>query len=221
MALGTPLRRRKLLVRLTTIGNVLSGIGITLLGVAIGVKYLLESLGTTGDPLQYPFYIWIGSLGVLAVVLIVSIINTFTEMTGYVHPDDKLYANTLVFIMTLGTILTFGLLEGFDTAEIQGSLFNMGTMIVIAYIFLFIFVFFGSRISTGAETGQIKEMTSRFMLVSLILGAIMAGVNFALNWIWLFTASYAWAAGALFVFAIALVFIIVFFLGRRYEPLGE
>ncbi|MFX1369881.1 MAG: hypothetical protein ACFFAY_14900 [Promethearchaeota archaeon] len=209
------------MVRLTTIGNVLSGIGITLLGVAIGIKYLLESLGTTGDPLQYPFYIWMGSLGVLAIVLLVSIVNTFTEMTGFVHPDDKLYANTLVFIMTLGTILTFGLLEGFDTAEIQGSLFNMGTMIVIAYIFLFIFVFFGTRIAEGAETGQVKEMTSRFMLVSLILGAIMAGVNLALNWIWIFTASYAWAAGTLFLFAIALVFIIVIFLGRRYEPVGE
>ncbi len=209
------------MVRLTTIGNVLSGIGITLLGVAIGIKYLLQSLGTTGDPLQYPFYIWMGSLGVLAIVLLVSIVNTFTEMTGFVHPDDKLYANTLVFIMTLGTILTFGLLEGFDTAEIQGSLFNMGTMIVIAYIFLFIFVFFGTRIAEGAETGQVKEMTSRFMLVSLILGAIMAGVNFALNWIWLLTESYAWAAGTLFLFAIALVFIIVIFLGRRYEPVGE
>jgi hypothetical protein len=209
------------LVRLTTIGNVLSGIGITLLAVAIGVKYLLQSLGTTGDPLQYPFYIWLGSLVVLGIVLLVSIINTFTEMTGFVHPDDKLYANTLVFIMTLATILTFGLLNGYETAEIQGALFNMGTMIVIAYIFLFIFVFFGTRIAEGAETGQVKEMTSRFMLVSLILGAIMAGVNFVLNWIWLFTASYAWAAGTLFLFAIALVFIIVIFLGRRYEPVGE
>ncbi len=209
------------MVRLTTIGNVLSGIGITLLAVAIGVKYLLQSLGTTGDPLQYPFYIWLGSLVVLGIVLLVSIINTFTEMTGFVHPDDKLYANTLVFIMTLATILTFGLLHGYETAEIQGALFNMGTMIVIAYIFLFIFVFFGTRIAEGAETGQVKEMTSRFMLVSLILGAIMAGVNFVLNWIWLFTASYAWAAGTLFLFAIALVFIIVIFLGRRYEPVGE
>ena len=209
------------MVRLTTIGNVLSGIGITLLGVAIGVKYLLQSLGTTGNPLQYPFYIWLGSLGVLGIVLLVSIVNTFTEMTGFVHPDDKLYANTLVFIMTLGTILTFGLMEGYETAEIQNALFNMGTMIVIAYIFLFIFVFFGTRIAEGSETGQVKEMTSRFMLVSLILGAIMAGVNFALNWIWLFTASYAWAAGTLFLFAIALVFIIVVFLGRRYEPVGE
>ena len=209
------------MVRLTTIGNVLSGIGITLLAVAIGVKYLLQSLGTTGDPLQYPFYIWLGSLVVLGIVLLVSIINTFTEMTGFVHPDDKLYANTLVFIMTLATILTFGLLYGYETAEIQGALFNMGTMIVIAYIFLFIFVFFGTRIAEGAETGQVKEMTSRFMLVSLILGAIMAGVNFVLNWIWLFTASYAWAAGTLFLFAIALVFIIVIFLGRRYEPVGE
>ena len=68
---------RKLLVRLTSIGNVLSGIGITLLGVAIGLKYLLESLGTTGDPLQYPFFIWLGSLILLGIAGIV-----FSSFTG-------------------------------------------------------------------------------------------------------------------------------------------
>jgi len=99
-------------------------------------------------------------------------------------------------------------------------LFDMGTMIVIAYIFLFVFVFFGNRIATGAETGQVKEMTSRFMLVSLVLGVIMAGVYLILSVI-KNTYTYGWAAGALFLLAVGLVVLIVFFLGRRYEPVGE
>jgi len=206
-------------MRVTTIGNFLSGIGLTLLGVTIGLKYLLDSLSATPEQLLYPFYIWIGAIIVLGVVLIISIINTFTEMTGFVHPDDKLISNMLVYIHALGTLLTYGLLTGID-AVTQGYLFDMGTMVVIAYIFLFVFVFFGSKIAVGAETGQVKEMTSRFMLVSLVLGVIMAGVYLAMSII-KNTWSYGWAAGALFLLAVALVVVIVFFLGRRYEPVGE
>ncbi len=207
------------MVRITTIGNFLSGIGLALLGFTIGVKWLLDSVSASPDQLVYPFYIWIGALGVLAVVLIISIINTFTEMTGYVHPDDKLISNMLVYIHALGTLLTYGLLSGIDET-IQGYMFDMGTMIVIAYIFLFVFVFFGSRISEGAETGQIKEMTSRFMIVSLVLGVIMAGVYLVTSII-KDTLTYGWAAGVLFGIAVLLVVCIVIFLGRRYEPVGE
>ena len=207
------------MVRLTTIGNFLSGIGLTLLAGTIGARWLLEVTSATGDLLLIPFYIWVVSLGVLGVVLLIAIINTFTEMTGFVHPDDKMLSNMLVYMMAIGTLLTYGLLEGVDTI-VQGYLFDMGTMIVIAYVFLFVFVFFGRRISEGAETGQIKEMTSRFMIVSLILGVIMAGV-YLLASIIKDTLTYGWASGVLFGLAFLLVICIVIFLGRRYEPVGE
>ena len=207
------------MVRLTTIGNFLSGIGLTLLGGAIGAKALLDVVTASAELLVIPFYIWLIALGVLAIVLIIAIINTFTEMTGFVHPDDKMMSNMLVYLMSIGTLLTYGLLDGVD-AVVQGYLFDMGTMIVIAYVFLFVFVFFGGRISEGAETGQTKEMTSRFMIVSLILGVIMAGVYLTASII-KDTLTYGWAAGVLFGIALLLVFSIVVFLGRRYEPVGE
>lgn len=207
------------MVRVTTIGNFLSGIGLTLLGVTIGVKALLDSVSATPEQLLYPFYIWIGALVVLGAVLLISIINTFTEITGFVHPDDKLVSNMLVYMHALGTLLTYGLLDGLD-ATTQSYLFDMGTMIVIAYIFLFVFVFFGSKIAAGAETGQVKEMTSRFMLVSLVLGVVMAGVYLVMSVIQN-ALSYGYASGALFLLAVGLVLLIVLFLGRRYEPVGE
>jgi hypothetical protein len=94
-------------------------------------------------------------------------------------------------------------------------------MIVIAYVFLFVFVFFSSTITEGSATGQVKEMTSRFMLVSLFLGIIMAGIKVGLDTVWLFTGSYSWAAALLGLFAATLVLLIIFYLGRKYEPVGE
>jgi len=207
------------MVRLTTIGNFLSGIGLTLLGGTIGAKALLDVVTASPELLVIPFYIWLIALAVLAIVLVIAVINTFTEITGFVHPDDKMMSNMLVYMMSIATLLTYGLLDGVDII-IQGYLFDMGTMIVIAYIFLFVFVFFGGRISEGAETGQTKEMTSRFMIVSLILGVIMAGIYLTTSVI-RDTLSYGWAAGVLFGIAVLLVFSIVIFLGRRYEPVGE
>ena len=209
----------EIMIRVIAIGNFLSGIGLAALGFAIILKAILDTGSPTPAQLLYPFYIWAVALAGLGVVLLISIVNTFTEITGFVNPDDKLVSNMLVYIHALATLLTFGLLEGVD-AVTQGYLFDMGTMIVIAYIFLFVFVFFGSKIAVGAETGQVKEMTSRFMLVSLVLGVIMAGVYLALSII-KNTFSYGWAAGGLFLLAFALVVLIVFFLGRRYEPVGE
>jgi hypothetical protein len=203
------------MVRLTTIGNFLSGIGLTLLAFTIIVK----AIATQPDQVLYPFYIWMVALGILAVVIIISVINTFTELTGYVHPDDKMLSNMLVYLMAIATLLVYGLLEGVEEL-IQGYLYDMGTMIVIAYIFLFVFVFFGARIYQGTETGQVKEMTSRFMLISLVLGVIMAGAYLLLRVVY-DSLPYSWAAGVLMAFAVGLVFVIVAFLGRRYEPVGE
>lgn len=205
------------MVRLTTLSNVLSGIGLAVLGFSILMKYIIETLTTTTT--SYPYYLWLAGLGLLAVVVIMSVINTFTEITGFVHPEDKLVSNMFVYLMAIGTVLIFGVLD--EGAMYQEVLFNIASMIVIAYVFLFIFVFFSRTITEGSEMGQVKEMTARFMLVSLVLGGIMAALLVGLRSIWDYFGSYNWAAGALGLFAVVLVLVIVFALGRKYEPVGE
>ena len=204
------------MVRLTTISNILAGIGLAILGFSAILKYLLESLGVSAT--GYPFYMWIGGAVILGLVIIFSIINTFTEITGFVHPEDKLVSNMFVFLMAIGTILILGILD--EGVAFQRSLFDGGSMIVIAFVFLFIFVFFSRNLTESGEMGQVKEMTARFMLVSLALGLVMAGLKIGLDTIYA-SLSYAYAAGALGIVAIALSLLLVLVLGRKYEPVGE
>ncbi|TFF94429.1 hypothetical protein EU546_04910 [Candidatus Thorarchaeota archaeon] len=205
------------MVRLTTFSNILAGAGLVVLGVAAVFKYVLEGVGVTGTSI--PLYAWLLSVGLLAVVVVMSVLNTFTEVAGYVHPEDKLVGNMFVFLMAIGSVLMFGILD--EGQAYQDQLFDMASMIVIAYVFLFIFVFFMRTITEGGEVGQVKEMTARFMLVALLLGAVMAGLLFVLDAIQSTFASYEIAAATLGIFAFALVLVVVFALGRRYEPVGE
>jgi hypothetical protein len=206
------------MVRLTTISNVLSGIGITVLGFSAIIKAMLGLLGIT-DTL-YPLYAWIVGAVLLVIVLIMSSVNTFTEKTGFVHPEDKLVSNMFVFLMAIVAILIYGYLDPVNPA-LQVSLFNIASMIVIAYVFLFIFVYFSAAITKGEEKGQVKEMTARFMLVSLLLGVVMAVVKVGFEWILSTLQWYELACVTLGLFALFLVVVTVMFLGRRYEPVGE
>ena len=203
------------MVRLTTIGNLVAGIGLAVLAFAAILHYLLSGIVELAG---VALITWTVAAGLLVLVLIFAVLNTFTEVTGFVHPEDKLIANMFVFIMAIATILIYGIFP--DLAVTQDSLFRTASMIVIAYVFLFVFTYFSSTITEGADMSQVKEMTSRFMLVSLLLGAIMAGLMLLLDWI-MITLSYEWASVSLGGFAVALVFIMAFALGRKYEPVGE
>ena len=209
------------MVRLTTVSNLFAGIGIAVIAGSGALWALLDSLNiASGDSAwMYPFYLWLGGAAILCIVIVMSAITTFTELTGFVHTEDKLVSNMFVYIQAITTILVLGILYPTDTI-LQERLFNVAAMIVIAYVFLFVFIFFSAEITEGSEMGQVKEMTSRFMLVSLFLGAIMAGIKVFLDWVWDITASYGLASLVLGIFAVVLVFGIVAYLGRRYEPVG-
>ena len=211
------------MVRLTTISNLFAGIGIAVIAGSGGLWALLDWIGLASSETAawaIPFYLWIGGAAILGLVIVMSAITTFTELTGFVHPEDKLVSNMFVYLQAITTILVLGILYPLDVV-LQERLFNIAAMIVIAYVFLFVFIFFSAEITEGSDMGQVKEMTSRFMLVSLFLGAIMAGIKVFLDFVWDTTGSYGMASLVLAIFAIVLVFGIVLYLGRRYEPVGQ
>ncbi len=209
------------MVRLTTISNVLSGVGLTILAVSAGVKLLLLTADVefTSSLWRLPYYLWLASVVILGLVLLMSIINTFTELTGFVHPEDKLLSNMFVYIFAIGAVLILGYINEYP--DLQELLFNVASMIVIAYVFLFIFVVFSSTITEGSEIGAVKEMTARFMIVSLLLGGVMAGLLIGFRFVWDFFNSYVHAAATLGLSAVVLAVLIVLFLSRKYEPVGE
>ncbi|RDE12327.1 MAG: hypothetical protein C4K47_08280 [Candidatus Thorarchaeota archaeon] len=202
------------MVRVTTVSNVLSGIGLAVLAFAVIFKYLPETSTS-----QYPNYAWLVGAALSVIVIIMSIVNTFTEVTGFVHPDDKLISNMFVFLMAIATILIYGILD--LGISFQSSIYGVGSMIVIAYVFLFVFLIFRETIMKGGEKGKVKEMTARFMLVSLFLGAVMAAIKFGLEYTYFYLGSYAQASLVLGIFAVVLVIVIAIVLGRRYEPVAQ
>lgn len=204
------------MVRLTTISNVLSGIGLAVIGFALVFDWLQD---TEALDMNVAWLAWLGGAAILVLVVAMSVVNTFTEITGFVHPDDKLVSNMFVFLMTIATILVFGVLS--EGGGFQFYLYRIASMILIAYVFLFIFVYFSATITQGEKTGQVKEMTARFMLVSLLLGAVMSLLMVFVDWVYVDSGLlYSGAALVLGVFSVALVLLIVFFLMRKYEPVA-
>ena len=200
--------------RITTLTTWFSALGIALTGFSVALWYIFDyvSLATS-----IPYYTWAVSLGLLILVILMAGVTTFTEKQGFVHPEDKLAINMSVYIFGIANILGLGVQYPGDPAA-QGLLFDIASMIVVAYVFLFVFVFFSGTITEGSDTGQVKEMTSRFMLVSLFVGAIMAGVKIGLDSVYVL--GYEYAAVILGIFAFVLALLIVLFLGRKYEPVG-
>ena len=204
------------MVRLTTISNVLSGIGLAVIGFALIFWWLQNSGALT---INVAWLAWLAGAAVLIIVVAMSVVNTFTEITGFVHPDDKLVSNMFVFLMAIATILVFGVLD--EGVAFQPYLYRISSMILIAYVFLFIFVYFSATITQGEKEGKVKEMTARFMLVSLLLGAVMSLLMVFVDWVYTYPGlQYSGAALVLGVFSVALVLLIVFFLTRKYEPVA-
>ncbi|MEM2141698.1 MAG: hypothetical protein QXS20_09010 [Candidatus Thorarchaeota archaeon] len=204
-------------MRLTAINIVVSTISLAMVGVTVLMDWLQDSGTLTAN---IAFYAWIGAAATFAIALLMSIVNTFTEVTGFVHPEDKLVCNMLVFLVAISTTLTLGVLT--EGMPYQYHLYTIASMILIAYVFLFVFVYFSRAITHGGEMGQVKEMTARFMLVALLLGAIMSGLVVLLDYIYnLPGLQYGGAALALGGFSTLLVVIILLVLGRRYEPVGQ
>jgi hypothetical protein len=86
------------MARLTTIGNLIAGIGLAVLGFSAILHYLLSGITELAG---VALITWTVAAGLLVLVLIFAVLNTFTEVTGFVHPEDKLVANMFVFIMQL------------------------------------------------------------------------------------------------------------------------
>lgn len=159
-------------MRFLVVGLLFTGIGLAVLGIAIGIPVLLEEV----DP-EAMIPVYIAAIVIFGIVFISAFITTFTELGGYTHPDDMLFSNIFAFLYAVCAILA----GGYFIESQQRNLFNLTSMVIVAYGFLILLTVLGPRLGVGAlsetDLERGKESISRYMLFSLILGGIIGFIN--------------------------------------------
>lgn len=154
-------------MRLIMFGELAEGVGGTLLALSI----LLKDVRL--------FY---ASLAPLALVLAFAFVDTFKrEKVGYIHPVDLAFGNILAYLYTLGQILILG----YFIPEMQPLVYDIGTIFLMSFVFLVGLVKVGlMRAFEIEEKDKPKETVARFVLLSLVFGALMAAARIGFNYIY-------------------------------------
>ena len=195
-------------MRLVMIGGMFMGIGLALLGISI--------YNNTVVPGEHNVVFVYGALAMFAITLIISIIDTFTDWTGYVHPSEMLFSNVFTFIMGLAIPLVWG----YFWYAMRDIFYTIAEMLVIAYIFLLAFIKVRFKISSEEELEMAEKVTTaKFLLVALLVGGVMAAVQYGMNWLY---ASYQYELASLILGGATSIFIIAMaaLLDIKYEPVS-
>lgn len=161
-------------MRFLVIGLLFTGIGLTVLGIAVFIPVLIPEVETEA---LIPIYI--AAIALFAIVFVSAFITTFTELGGFTHPDDMLFSNIFAFLYAVCAILAGGVFFNTDTQ--QSLFFQLASMVIVAYGFLILLTILGPRLGVGAlseeDLERGKENISRYMLFSLILGGLIGIIN--------------------------------------------
>jgi hypothetical protein len=161
-------------MRFLVIGLLFTGIGLTVLGIAVFIPVLIPEVDTEA---LIPIYI--AAIALFAIVFVSAFITTFTELGGFTHPDDMLFSNIFAFLYAVCAILSGGVF--FNSETQQGLFFQLASMVIVAYGFLILLTILGPRLGVGAlgevDSERGKENISRYMLFSLILGGLIGIIN--------------------------------------------
>ena len=185
----------------------LTGIGMTLLLLSI---------------FQQPnaLYMYLIAAGIFVVVLVGAIISTFTTLSGYVHPDDKMFINVFTFYYALALIM----MTGYHFMEFQYYTYRFGTTMFTSFIIIYLLVSIGKPSVRMVIEGEIrekkKETTARVIALTLVFGALAGGIQLGFDWLYMSIGyNYAsWCLGA--VAFISFTIISIIFKGI-YEPVSE
>ncbi|MFQ6126519.1 MAG: hypothetical protein ACE5R6_18185 [Candidatus Heimdallarchaeota archaeon] len=202
-------------MRFLVIGLLFTGIGLAVLGIAVFIPFLLTEVEPSD---LIPVYI--GAIGIFAIVFISAFFTTFTEIGGYTHPDDMLFSNIFAFLYAVCAVLSGGV---FFPAH-ERLLFDLASMIIVAYGFLILLTVLGPRLGVGSlaeeELERGKQSISRYMLFSLIIGGIIGLINMGFGMVYT-ELGFNWAAIGLIVITAIVVVFMGFFFRTQYAIVEE
>jgi hypothetical protein len=201
-------------IRLVFVQGILAGIEGATLFFAILLQYL--GIAELQFGIQVTYYI---SLAMLGILILLSVINSFTQKV-FVHPDDKLFGNIFCFILFMAEVLSFG---HFFT-EFQKLAYDAGVSVLTIFVFVYLVLFFGKSIGfhdlLDNNAKREKELIARFILFSILLGAILVALKFFYDWIYL-TLGYGWGVFAIGMSTAAVIFFVGFLAWKKYEPISS
>lgn len=204
-------------MRFLVIGLLFTGIGLAVLGIAVFIPFLI-----TGVEPEDLIPVYIGAIGIFAIVFISAFFTTFTEIGGYTHPDDMLFSNIFAFLYAVCAVLAGGIF--FPTPETQELIFDLASMIIVAYGFLILLTVLGPRLGVGSlaeeELERGKQSISRYMLFSLIIGGIIGLINMGFGMIYT-QLGFNWAAVGLIAITAIVVVFMGFFFRTQYAIVEE
>ena len=196
-------------MRLVMFSGMAEGVGGTLLALSI----LLKDVRL--------FY---ASVVPLALVLIFAFVDTFLrEKVGYIHPVDLAFSNILAYLYALGQILILG----YFVPELQPIVYDVGTIFLMSFVFLVGLVKVGlMRAFEMEEKDKPKETVARFVLLSLVFGALMAVARIGFTYIYSnppagLGLGFNWSAITLFSATAVLMLATGMVIRGKYEPISK
>jgi hypothetical protein len=124
----------------------------------------------------------------LVVLVILSVISTFQTKT-FIHPDDRLFGNTLCFILFMADTLALGHFfppGPLINETIRKFSYEAGSYVLITFVLIYLVLFFSKKVGfqelvAGDPGKREKEIVARFILFSILLGAILVSLKYLLD----------------------------------------
>jgi len=163
----------------------------------------------------------------LLVLVFLSVISTFQNRV-FIHPDDRLFGNTLCFILFMADTLALGHFFPPGPAEnemIRRFSYEAGSYVLITFVLIYLVLFFSRKIgfqelvAKDPEKRE-KEVVARFILFSILLGAILVGLKYLLDMLYglLFYSGGVWIMMAA---SFVVIMLIALTNWKKYAPVAE
>ncbi|NMC08361.1 MAG: hypothetical protein GYA24_24350 [Candidatus Lokiarchaeota archaeon] len=210
-------------MRLVLIQGFVGGIALAILVFAILLQFVpvIQSAA---------FISYIVSVCCLVALVLLSIISTFTQKT-FIHPDDRLWGNTFCFILFMADTLALG--HFFDPL-VYGSLvsdqvrlfsYNAGSSVLITFLLIYLVLFFSKKIGfheliMGDPNKREKEIVARFILFSILLGAVLVGLKWLLDQLYL-AVHYSLGVWIIMGISFGIIVLIAVTNWKKYAPVAD
>ncbi len=211
-------------MRLVLIQGLVGGISITILVFAILLQYLIPAVA---------LITYMISVGGLVVLVVISIISSFTQKI-FIHPDDRLWSNTFTYILFMAVTLALG--HFFNPAvgdpptqafneSVRSFSYEAGAYVLITFVLIYLILFFSRKIGFHElifedSNKREKELVARFILFSILLGAVLVGLKYLLDKVYDLL---QYTGGVWVIMSLSLVFIILISVlnWKKYSPITD